>query len=67
MSVTLGNNQIGASTEEKMKNTPAGLFCSVFLSCCTASMAEVVIREMKRGNRNEHELVVNVLVLSICM
>ncbi len=67
MPVTLSNNQIGASTEEKMKNTPEALFCSTFFSCCTASMAEVVIREMKRGNRNERELVVNVLVLSICM
>lgn len=29
VSVTIGNNQIGLSTEEEMKNTPKTLFCSI--------------------------------------
>ena len=43
-----------------MKNTSKPLFCSI-----SSPMAEVVIRETKRQSRNEHELLVNVLVLSI--
>lgn len=46
---------------------PRSYFVASFFSCCTASMADVVIREMQGENRNEHELVVNVLVLWISM
>lgn len=63
MSVTFGNNLIDVSTGEDINYAPSLLFCCIFFSCCTASMADVVIREMQGENRIEHELVVNVLVL----